>query len=120
LDTPISPELLPPKDGVVSQITEDTVGPYELHDFFIYNAIRRGFSPKKVVFLAVHAFQGIYDEATVTAWLRVFYRRFFAQQYKRSSMPDGGKAGPISLSPRGEWRMPSDAVCTAWEKELIS
>ena len=118
LDTPVSPELLPPKDGEIAQKTEDLVGPYELHDFFLYYAIRWGFPPRKVFRLAVYAFGGRYDRETVLKWLKNFYRRFFAQQFKRSCLPDGPKVGSVTLSPRGDWRMPSDAVATLWLDEL--
>ena len=118
-DTPVSPELLPAdENGEIAQITEDLVGPYELHDFFLYNAIRWGFPPKKVLRLAEYAFKGSYDRAVILKWLRVFYRRFFAQQFKRSCLPDGVKVGSVTLSPRGDWRMPSDASVAAWQKEL--
>ena len=109
LDTPVSPELLPPVDGDISQKTEDLVGPYELHDFFLYYLLRRACPPKKVLRLAVHALGDRYDEATILAWLRVFCRRFFSQQFKRSCLPDGPKVGSVTLSPRGDLRMPSDA-----------
>ena len=118
LDTPVSPELLPPKDGEIAQKTEDLVGPYELHDFFLYYAIRWGFRPRKVFRLAVHAFNGRYDRATILNWLKNFYRRFFAQQFKRSCLPDGPKVGSVALSPRGDWRMPSDAASALWLEEL--
>jgi NAD+ synthase (glutamine-hydrolysing) len=119
LDTPISPELLPPSEtGEIQQKTEDIVGPYELHDFFLYHMIRYGAPPKKILFLAVKAFEGKYPEEVVKGWLRLFYRRFFSQQFKRSCTPDGPKVGTISLSPRGDWRMPSDAEATIWLKEL--
>ena len=121
LNTEISPELLPPtKDGKISQKTEDLVGPYELHDFFLYYAIRFGFSPKKVEFLANAAFEGKYERETIHRWLVNFYRRFFSQQFKRSCMPDGIKVGSVTLSPRADWRMPSDAVASLWLKELES
>ena len=111
LDTPVSPELLPPSDkGEILQKTEDTVGPYELHDFFLYYFVRFGFTPKKILFLANNAFEGKYDSSTIEKWLKVFLRRFFANQFKRSCVPDGPKVGSINLSPRGDWRMPSDAV----------
>lgn len=113
LDTPISPELIPG-----SQITEDFVGPYELHDFFIYNVLRWGSSPSKVYRLAKHAFEGEYSDETILKWLKVFYRRFFSQQFKRSCMPDGPKVGTVTLSPRGDWRMPSDACVRTWQEEL--
>ncbi len=115
VDTPISPELLPAAaDGSISQKTEDLVGPYELHDFFLYNVMRWGFSPEKVLFLACKAFEGLYDGGTICKWMRVFYRRFFSQQFKRSCLPDGPKVGSVSLSPRGDWRMPSDASSELW------
>ena len=110
VDTPISPELLPAsEDGTILQVTEDLVGPYELHDFFLYNVMRWGFTPSKVLFLAEKAFEGSYDAEVIRKWLKVFYRRFFSQQFKRSCLPDGPKVGSVSLSPRGDWRMPSDA-----------
>lgn len=118
LDTPVSPELLPAVDGRISQVTEDLVGPYELHDFFLYYAIRWGFSPKKIFRLAKIAFDGIYDSTTVLRWLSVFFRRFFQQQFKRSCLPDGPKVGSVSLSPRGDWRMPSDAAADLWLLEI--
>ncbi|MDR0951352.1 MAG: NAD(+) synthase [Oscillospiraceae bacterium] len=114
LATPVSPELLPAEGGVISQKTEDLVGPYELHDFFLYRLIRRGEPPRKVLRLAALAFAGVYDEETIARWLRVFVRRFFAQQFKRSALPDGPKVGTLSLSPRGDWRMPSDASSELW------
>lgn len=118
LDTPVSPELLPPQDGKISQKTEDLVGPYELHDFYLYYMIRFGFSPAKIYRLAKLAFAGIYDAQTILKWLKVFYKRFFAQQFKRSCIPDGPKVGTIALSPRGDLRMPSDASVNIWAKEL--
>lgn len=119
IDTPISPELLPAaSDNSISQKTEDLVGPYELHDFFLYYAIRFGFSPDKVYRLAVYAMKGKYDNKEIYKWLRTFYRRFFSQQFKRSCMPDGPKVGTVTLSPRGDWRMPSDACSSIWLKEL--
>ena len=118
LDTPVSPELLPAKDGEISQKTEDLVGPYELHDFYLYYAIRWGFSPAKVYRLAKLAFDKAYDDETILKWLKIFYRRFFAQQFKRSCLPDGPKVGSVTLSPRGDWRMPSDACADLWLKEL--
>ena len=118
LDTPISPELTPAaKDGTILQVTEDIVGPYELHDFFLYHMLRYGYSPAKLYMLARKAFQGAYDNATVKKWLRTFLRRFFAQQFKRSCLPDGPKVGSVSLSPRGDWRMPSDASSRLWLKQ---
>ena len=118
LDTPVSPELLPAVGGQIAQKTEDLVGPYELHDFFLYYAIRWAFPPRKVLRLAEHAFGRSYDRATILKWLRTFYRRFFAQQFKRSCLPDGPKVGSVTLSPRGDWRMPSDAVASLWLEEL--
>lgn len=115
IDTPISPELIPADEhGNIKQKTEDLVGPYELHDFFLYYFIRFGFSPSKILMLAEKAFSGKYDEETISKWLDTFCRRFFAQQFKRSCLPDGPKVGSVSLSPRGDWRMPSDAVSTLW------
>ena len=118
LDTPVSPELLPAIEGKISQKTEDLVGPYELHDFYLYYVVRWGFPPRKVLRLAEHAFGQRYDRATLLKWLNNFYRRFFAQQFKRSCLPDGPKVGSVSLSPRGDWRMPSDAVAALWMEEL--
>ena len=117
LDTPVSPELLPPKDGKISQVTEDLVGPYELHDFFLYYVLRFGFSPSKIFFLAQQAGFS-YSKAEILKWLKTFYRRFFSQQFKRSCMPDGAKVGTVNLSPRGDWRMPSDAQASVWLKDL--
>ena len=114
LDTPVSPELLPPENGQIAQKTEDLVGPYELHDFFLYYAVRWGFPPRKVFRLARYALEGRYDSQTILKWLENFYRRFFAQQFKRSCLPDGPKVGTLTLSPRGDWRMPSDAVAALW------
>lgn len=118
LDTPVSPELLPPVDGVISQKTEDLVGPYELHDFFLYYMLRLGFAPAKVYRVACKAFAGQYEETVILKWLKVFYRRFFTQQFKRSCLPDGPKIGSVGLSPRGDLRMPSDACMTLWMSEL--
>ncbi|MBR2934512.1 MAG: NAD(+) synthase [Oscillospiraceae bacterium] len=118
LDTPVSPELLPAVQGEISQKTEDLVGPYELHDFFLYYAIRWAFPPRKVYRLALHALGRHYDKATILKWLKNFYRRFFTQQFKRSCLPDGPKVGSVSLSPRGDWSMPSDAVAALWMEEL--
>ena len=118
LDTPVSPELLPPKDGEIAQKTEDLVGPYELHDFYLYYAIRWGFPPRKVLRLATCALGDRYDRETLLKWLKNFYRRFFFQQFKRSCLPDGPKVGSVTLSPRGDWRMPSDAVAKLWLDEL--
>lgn len=114
LDTPVSPELLPPKDGEIAQKTEDIVGPYELHDFFLYHTVRNGFSPDKIFRIAKNVFEGEYTEETIEEWLAVFCRRFFNQQFKRSCMPDGVKVGSVDLSPRGSWRMPSDAKSSLW------
>ncbi|WP_373850590.1 NAD(+) synthase [Bacteroides heparinolyticus] len=117
VDTPISPELIPAdENGNISQVTEDLVGPYELHDFFLYYFIRCGFPPSKIFFLAARTFKGVYDEETIRKWLQTFYRRFFSQQFKRSCLPDGPKVGSISLSSRGDWRMPSDAGSEMWWK----
>ena len=118
LDTPVSPELLPAHNGEISQKTEDLVGPYELHDFFLYNGIRWGFTPEKVFRLALYAFDGAYDRETILKWLKTFYRRFFSQQFKRSCLPDGPKVGSVTLSPRGDWRMPSDACATLWLSQI--
>lgn len=118
LDTPVSPELLPPTEGEISQKTEDLVGPYELHDFFLYEIVRCGFSPEKVYRLAKLAFEGAYDDATILKWLKNFCRRFFQQQFKRSCLPDGPKVGSVTLSPRGDWRMPSDAWATQWLEQV--
>lgn len=119
LDTPVSPELLPPQDnGEIAQKTEDLVGPYELHDFFMYYMLRLGYTPKKIYYLARNAFEGIYNDETILKWLKTFYRRFFAQQFKRSCLPDGPKVGTVAVSPRGDLRMPSDACATIWLKEL--
>jgi NAD+ synthase (glutamine-hydrolysing) len=117
LDTPISPELLPPEDGEISQRTEALIGPYELHDFFLYHTLRWGRAPRRVFALAQSAFAGVYSDAELLHWLKTYYRRFFAQQFKRSCLPDGPKIGSVSLSPRGDWRMPSDAACAAWLRE---
>ncbi len=117
--TPVSPELLPAdNNGKIAQKTEDLVGPYELHDFFLYHFINSGYGPRKLLYVAELAFGGAYDRATILKWLKVFFRRFFSQQFKRSSMPDGPKVGLVSLSPRGDWRMPSDASSRMWLKEL--
>lgn len=119
LDTPVSPELLPPtENGKISQKTEDIVGPYVLHDFFLYYMMRFGFNPKKILRLAIAAFDGIYDVKTILKWENIFYKRFFSQQFKRSCMPDGPKVGTVTLSPRGDWRMPSDAKGKIWFKQL--
>ena len=118
LDTPVSPELLPPKDGRIAQITEDLVGPYELHDFFLYYVLRFGFDPLKIYRLAKLAFRGIYEDDVILKWEKTFYWRFFSQQYKRSCIPDGPKVGSVALSPRGDLRMPSDAVVSVWREKL--
>ncbi|MEA4823467.1 MAG: NAD(+) synthase [Clostridiaceae bacterium] len=118
LATPVSPELLPAKDGEIAQKTEDLVGPYELHDFILYYALRWGFCPEKVLYLLQYAFEGEYDRATLVKWLKNFYRRFFAQQYKRSCLPDGPKVGSVALSPRGDLRMPSDASAALWLRAI--
>lgn len=120
LDTPVSPELLPPVDGVIAQKTEDLVGPYELHDFFLYYMLRFGFSPSKIYRIARLTFAEEYDEETILKWLKTFYRRFFAQQFKRSCLPDGPKVGSVSVSPRGDLQMPSDASASIWLAELES
>jgi len=119
LETPVSPELVPPDgDGRIAQKTEDLIGPYELHDFFLHALVRLGASPRKILYLALQSFGGRYDEAVVRRWLRLFVERFFANQFKRSVMPDGPKVGSVSLSPRGDWRMPSDATADAWLRDL--
>jgi NAD+ synthase (glutamine-hydrolysing) len=118
LNTPVSPELLPNNNDKIVQVTEDIIGPYELHDFFLYHFIRENFSPKKILFIAVKAFEGKYVEATIKKWLRVFIKRFFIQQFKRSCMPDGPMVGTVSLSPRANWRMPSDASFEEFLQEL--
>ncbi len=119
LDTPISPELLPPdKDGKIKQMTENSVGPYILHDFYLYHFLRYGATPSKIKYLALRTFKDMYDEEEITKWLKVFIKRFFSQQFKRSCIPDGVKVGTISLSPRGDLRMPSDADATIWLKDL--
>jgi NAD+ synthase (glutamine-hydrolysing) len=117
--TPVSPELVPPApDGGIAQRTEDIVGPYELHDFFLWCFVRLGAGPRKILFLAEHAFASGYDRAALRRWLRVFLTRFFDNQFKRSVAPDGPKVGSVSLSPRGDWRMPSDASKAAFLREL--
>lgn len=118
LDTPVSPELLPPEKGTISQKTEDLVGPYELHDFFLYYMLRCSYPPKKIFRVAKVAFQGAYDDAVILKWLKTFYRRFFAQHFKRSCLPDGPKVGSVALSPRGDLRMPTDACVRIWMEEL--
>ena len=119
LDTPVSPELLPAeKDGTIAQRTEDLVGPYELHDFFLYEVLRRGTPPRKAYRLARYALGDTYDDATILKWEKTFYRRYFAQQFKRSCLPDGPKVGSAAVSPRGDLRMPSDACAALWLREL--
>ena len=118
LDTPVSPELLPPRDGDIAQKTEDLVGPYELHDFFLYYMMRAGYDPAKIYRIANLAFAGVYEEETILKWLKKFYWRFFSQQFKRSCLPDGPKVGSVALSPRGDWRMPSDACVRVWMDQL--
>lgn len=118
LDTPVSPELLPPVDGVISQKTEALVGPYELHDFFLYYMLRCGFEPAKIYRIACQSFQNVYDMDVILKWLKTFYKRFFAQQFKRSCLPDGPKVGSVAVSPRGDLRMPSDASAAIWLKQL--
>ncbi len=120
LDTPVSPELLPPENGVIAQKTENIVGPYELHDFFLYYMLRFGFTPAKIYRMAQSAFVGTYDGATIKKWLTTFYQRFFTHQFKRSCLPDGPKVGSVTLSPRGDWRMPSDASSALWLREIES
>ena len=115
LDTPVSPELLPPdENGNIQQKTEETLGPYEVHDFYLYHFLRFGTRPEKLLFMASRAFAGIYSEEQLKNWLKLFVRRFFTNQFKRSCLPDGPKVGSVSLSPRGDWRMPSDADCSVW------
>ena len=115
VDTPISPELTPADEhGDIAQKTEDLVGPYILHDFFLYYFLRYGFPPQKIFMLAQKAFAGSFDDEIIQKWLNVFVRRFFSQQFKRSCLPDGPKVGSVSLSPRGDWRMPTDASSTLW------
>ena len=119
LDTPVSPELLPPnEDGTIHQKTEDLVGPYELHDFFMYHMLRFGVSPEKLFRIAKDTFKDTYDEYTIYKWLRTFVWRFFSQQFKRSCLPDGPKVGTVAVSPRGDLRMPSDASSSLWMMEL--
>ena len=119
LDTPVSPELLPPDEkGNIAQRTEDLVGPYELHDFFLYYMLRFGFTPRKIYRLATMSFAKDYSKEFILKWLKIFYRRFFTQQFKRSCMPDAPKVGTVTLSPRGDFRMPSDASYSIWMKEL--
>ncbi len=119
LNTPVSPELLPPEEnGSIAQKTEDIVGPYELHDFFLYYMVSCSFAPAKILRIAKFAFKGIYDDATIEKWLKIFVRRFFTQQFKRSCLPDGAKVGSLSFSPRGDWKMPSDAISKLWLDEI--
>lgn len=118
LDTPVSPELLPPSGDSIAQKTEDLVGPYELHDFFLYYMLRCGFEPAKIYRIAKTSFAGRYEEEVILKWLKTFYRRFFTQQFKRSCLPDGPKVGSVALSPRGDLRMPSDAVAAIWLGQL--
>ena len=119
LETPVSPELLPAKkNGNIAQKTEELVGPYELHDFFLYYFIRWGFSPKKIFFLTKEAFQTQYTDEMIIHWMGVFFKRFFSQQFKRSCFPDGPKVGSVNLSPRGDWRMPSDFSAQIWLNEI--
>lgn len=118
LDTPVSPELLPPQDGEISQKTEDLVGPYELHDFYLYYVLRYGYGPSKIYRMAIQAFKGQYEGAVILKWMKVFYTRFFSQQFKRSCLPDGPKVGSVALSPRGDLRMPSDGCSRLWLEEL--
>ena len=118
-NTPVSPELLPlSSEGKIEQKTEDIIGRYELHDFFLFNMIRCGYPPKKILLLAEKAFEGKYDKLTILKWMEVFIKRFFRQQFKRSCLPDGPKVGTIALSPRGDWRMPSDASYSTWLDEV--
>jgi NAD+ synthase (glutamine-hydrolysing) len=118
LDTPVSPELLPPKDGEIAQCTEALVGPYELHDYFIYYTLRYGLAPTEIYGMAKRSFEGVYDNKTILGWLRVFVRRFFSQQFKRSCLPDGPKVSCVSVSPRCDLRMPSDVSAAVWQSEL--
>ena len=118
LDTPVSPELLPAVNGAISQKTEDLVGPYQLHDFYLYYVLRFGYHPERIYYLACYAFRGQYDKETILKWLKTFYRRFFSQQFKRSCLPDGPKVGSVAVSPRGDLRMPSDACSRVWMEEL--
>ena len=119
LDTPVSPELTTAKEGDISQVTEDIVGPYELHDFFLYHFLRWGSSPKKIFYLALNAkYSKPYSKEIIKKWLLMFVKRFFSNQWKRSVMPDGPKVGSVALSPRGDWRMPSDADVNIWLKEV--
>ena len=120
LDTPVSPELLPPtEDGKISQKTEDLVGPYELHDYFLYYMLRCGYRPRKIFRIAQQSFAGVYDSETILKWEKNFMRRFFSQQFKRSCLPDGPKVGSVAVSPRGDLRMPSDACAELWKNDLL-
>lgn len=118
LDTPVSPELLPPENGDIAQRTEKIVGPYDLHDFFLFYVVRYGFSPRKILYMAQHAFKGTFEADVIKYWLKIFIRRFFSQQFKRSCLPDGPAIGSVSLSPRGSWHMPSDALADEWLSEI--
>jgi NAD+ synthase (glutamine-hydrolysing) len=118
LDTPISPELIPPQDDEISQLTESLVGPYELHDFFLFHFLRHGSRPKKIFDLAQRSFAGVYNDQEISHWLRQFFQRFISQQFKRSTLPPGPKVGSVSLSPRGDWRMPDEATAKAWLDEI--
>jgi NAD+ synthase (glutamine-hydrolysing) len=118
LKIPVSPELLPPVDGEISQKTEEIIGPYELHDFFLYHMLRWGRTPAQILSLACKAFEGIYEEDVILSWLELFIKRFFASQFKRNALPDGPKIGSVTLSPRGDWRMPADASSALWQAEL--
>ena len=118
LDTPISPELIPPQDDEISQLTESLVGPYELHDFFLFHFLRHGSRPKKIFDLAQRSFAGVYNGQEISHWLRQFFQRFISQQFKRSTLPPGPKVGSVSLSPRGDWRMPDEATAKAWLDEI--
>ncbi|MGN0273011.1 MAG: NAD(+) synthase, partial [Lachnospiraceae bacterium] len=118
LDTPVSPELLPPEDGKIAQKTEDIVGPYELHDFYLYYLLRFGYPPEKIYRLAKIAFDGVYEDDVIEKWLKIFIRRFFSQHFKRSCLPDGPKVGTVAVSPRGDLRMPSDACATLWMSDI--
>ena len=109
---------MPPENGDISQKTESIVGPYDLHDFFLYYIVRYGFSPAKILYLAAYAFDGVFEYDVIKSWLKIFVRRFFAQQFKRSCLPDGPAIGTVSLSPRGAWSMPSDAIAAEWLAEL--
>jgi len=118
LDTPISPELIPPQGDEISQLTESLIGPYELHDYFLFHFLRHGSRPKKIFDLALCSFAGVYTESEITHWLKHFFQRFISQQFKRSTLPPGPKVGSVSLSPRGDWRMPDEAAATALLDEI--